>query len=154
MKNMKNLKNLKNLGNKSVIPSNPNEVILESISNPHLNIRYVIRLSTPEFTSICPKTNQPDFGNIIIDYIPDKMIVESKSFKLFMHSFRNHGGFHEDCTLMIAKKMIKEIKPIWLRIGGFWNPRGGIPIDIFFQTSEKPKDIWINDVDIQSYKGR
>ena len=148
------MKNLRNLGNKSIIPSNPNDAILESIPNPHFDLQYVIRLSTPEFTSICPKTDQPDFGNIIIDYIPNKLIVESKSFKLFMHSFRNHGGFHEDCTLMIAKKIIKKIKPKWLRVGGFWNPRGGIPIDIFFQTSKKPDDIWLNDLSIKDYKGR
>ena len=98
------MKELKQLGKKSKIQENPEEVILESVDNPHKNLDYIIRLSTPEFTSICPLTSQPDFGNLIIDYMPKKLIVESKSFKLYLFSFRNHGAFHEDCTLMIAKK--------------------------------------------------
>ncbi len=148
------MKELKQLGKKSKIQENPEEVILESVDNPHKNLDYIIRLSTPEFTSICPLTGQPDFGNLIIDYMPKKLIVESKSFKLYLFSFRNHGAFHEDCTLMIAKKIIKSIAPKWLRIGGFWNPRGGIPIDIFFQTGVQPPGTWIDDYKISSYKGR
>mgnify|MGYP001501483675 FL=1 len=151
---MVNMKELKQLGKKSKIQENPEEVILESVDNPHKNLDYIIRLSTPEFTSICPLTSQPDFGNIIIDYMPKKLIVESKSFKLYLFSFRNHGAFHEDCTLMIAKKIIKSIAPKWLRIGGFWNPRGGIPIVIFFQTGVHPRGTWIDDYKISSYKGR
>ena len=151
---MANMKELKQLGKKSKIQENPEEVILESVDNPHKNLDYIIRLSTPEFTSICPLTGQPDFGNLIIDYMPKKLIVESKSFKLYLFSFRNHGAFHEDCTLMIAKKIIKSIAPKWLRIGGFWNPRGGIPIDIFFQTGVQPRGTWIDDYKISSYKGR
>ena len=148
------MKKLKELGNKSKIPNNPEKYELEKIKNPHENVDYVIRLSSPEFTSICPITGQPDFANIIIDYLPKKFIVESKSFKLYLTSFRNHGAFHENCTLMIAKKIINCIKPKWLRIGGFWNPRGGIPIDIFYQTAEKPKKLWIDEYKINTYKGR
>ena len=148
------MKKLKNLGKKSQIPLDPQKVTLEYVENPHKNLNYVVRLSSPEFTSICPITGQPDFGHIIIDYIPDKSIVESKSFKLFLFSFRNHGAFHEDCTLMIANKIVDTIKPKWLRISGFWNPRGGIPIDIFFQTKKKPKGIWIEKHKIKTFRGR
>ena len=148
------MKKLNQLGKKSKILSNPKKVILDTVENPNKKLKYVIRLSSPEFTSICPLTSQPDFGNIIIDYIPSKLIVESKSFKLFLHSFRNHGAFHEECTLMIANKVINAVSPAWLRIGGFWNPRGGIPIDIFYQTGKKPNDIWLEDYQIRNYKGR
>ena len=148
------MKKLNQLGKKSKILSNPKKVILDTVENPNKKLKYVIRLSSPEFTSICPLTSQPDFGNIIIDYIPSKLIVESKSFKLFLHSFRNHGAFHEECTLMIANKVINAVSPDWLRIGGFWNPRGGIPIDIFYQTGKKPNDIWLEDYQIRNYKGR
>lgn len=148
------MKKLNQLGKKSKILSNPKKVILDTVENPNKKLKYVVRLSSPEFTSICPLTSQPDFGNIIIDYIPSKLIVESKSFKLFLHSFRNHGAFHEECTLMIANKVINAVSPAWLRIGGFWNPRGGIPIDIFYQTGKKPNDIWLEDYQIRNYKGR
>ena len=148
------MKKLNQLGKKSKILSDPKKVILDTVENPNKKLKYVIRLSSPEFTSICPLTSQPDFGNIIIDYIPSKLIVESKSFKLFLHSFRNHGAFHEECTLMIANKVINAVSPDWLRIGGFWNPRGGIPIDIFYQTGKKPNDIWLEDYQIRNYKGR
>ena len=148
------MKKLNQLGKKSKILSDPKKVILDTVENPNKKLKYVIRLSSPEFTSICPLTSQPDFGNIIIDYIPSKLIVESKSFKLFLHSFRNHGAFHEECTLMIANKVINAVSPAWLRIAGFWNPRGGIPIDIFYQTGKKPNDIWLEDYQIRNYKGR
>ena len=151
---MANMKEFESLGKKSDIPNDPEKFKLESITNPHRAKDYVIRLSSPEFTSICPITSQPDFGNIIVDYVPNKKIVESKSYKLFLFSFRNFGGFHEDCTIKIAKKIIKSVKPKWLRVGGFWNPRGGIPIDIFFQTHNPPKNVWIKEYDITPYKGR
>ena len=148
------MKKLNQLGKKSKILNDPKKVTLDTVENPNKKLKYVVRLSSPEFTSICPLTSQPDFGNIIIDYIPSKLIVESKSFKLFLHSFRNHGAFHEECTLMIANKVINAVSPDWLRIGGFWNPRGGIPIDIFYQTGKKPNDIWLEDYQIRNYKGR
>src|SRR5574343_1341002 len=130
---MSNLKDLTLLGGQTSIPTSPDEAKLEAVTNPKIGIDYAIRFSCPEFTSLCPVTGQPDFAHIIIDYVPNKLIVESKSLKLFLCSFRNHGAFHEDCTVTIAQKIIKASKPKWLRIGGYWYPRGGIPIDIFYQ---------------------
>ena len=144
---------LKNLGKNNKTINAPNDSILEKVKNPHSEI-YNIRLSVPEFTSICPVTGQPDFAFFLIDYVPNKWIVESKSFKLFLFSFRNYGGFHEECTIKIAKSVEKSIKPKWLRIAGFWNPRGGIPIDIFYQNGKKPKDIHLEDFKINTYSGR
>ncbi len=145
---------LTQLGSNTDIPSSPLQANLEYVTNPKLNIDYAIRFSCPEFTSLCPITKQPDFAHIVIDYIPDQFIVESKSLKLFLASFRNHGAFHEDCTITIAQKIISAIKPKWLRIGGYWYPRGGIPIDIFYQTGSKPKDVWIPKQNIPTYKAR
>lgn len=132
----------------------PNLKILDKAANPHKGTNYVITLSCPEFTSICPVTGQPDFAHLVIDYIPKDYIVESKSLKLYLVSYRNHGAFHEDCTIKIAKDLEKLLNPKWLRIGGYWYPRGGIPIDVFYQTSTPPKDVWIKDHDIKTYKAR
>ena len=134
---MANSKKTKFLGKESKIPDNPDDFILDNVTNPHLDINYCIRFCSPEFTSICPITSQPDFGNIIVDYIPKKLIIESKSFKLYLFTFRNYGGFHEDCTIKIAKKIINSVKPKWIRVASFWNPRGGIPIDVIFQAGTK-----------------
>lgn len=128
--------------------------ILDSAENPHLNTNYVVRLTCPEFTSICPVTSQPDFARLVIDYVPDKKIVESKSLKLYLFSYRNHGAFHEDCTVRIATDIINCIKPKWLRICGYWYPRGGIPIDVFFQSGKLPKDIYLPEQGVETYKGR
>lgn len=127
---------------------------LQKVPNPHQDVDYSIRFSCPEFTSICPITSQPDFAHLVIDYVPKKSILESKSLKLYLFSYRNCGAFHEDCTIQIAKDIIKTIEPKWLRIGGYWYPRGGIPIDIFFQTSLPPKNIWIESPGIPTYKAR
>ena len=151
---MKNTKKTKYLGKDSDIINSPDKFKLDSVKNPHSDTSYSIRLTAPEFTSICPITAQPDFGNIIVDYIPRKMIVESKSFKLFLFSFRNYGAFHEDCTIKIAKKIINCIEPKWIRVVSFWNPRGGIPIDVFFQKGKKPSDIYIHDLDVKIYRPR
>jgi 7-cyano-7-deazaguanine reductase len=132
----------------------PAQKILQKVSNPHLDVDYAIRFACPEFTSICPITSQPDFAHLVIDYVPDNSIVESKSLKLYLFSYRNHGAFHEDCTVQIAKDIIACIKPKWLRIGGYWYPRGGIPIDIFFQSGKLPKDVWIKEQTVSDYKGR
>ncbi len=145
---------LKNLGNKSNTPNSPQFKILERIPNPKKKVSYIIRLSCPEFTSLCPVTNQPDFGHIIIDYNPNKWLVESKSLKLYLQGYRNHGAFHEDCSISIAQDLIKVLKPSWLRIGAYWFPRGGIPIDIFWQTGPTPKNIYLPDQNIPVYKGR
>lgn len=132
----------------------PNKNILEAVDNPHPGTNYSVRLTCPEFTSICPVTSQPDFAHIIIDYVPNKHLVESKSFKMYLFSYRNHGAFHEDCTVKIAKDIIETIKPKWLRIGGYWYPRGGIPIDVFFEQGKLPKNTWVKDQEIPTYQGR
>ncbi len=142
------------LGNKSNIPNYPDKNILEKVVNPKIGVNYSIRLTCPEFTSICPITSQPDFANIIIDYVPNKYIVESKSFKLYLFGYRNHGAFHEDCTITLAQDIVELLSPKWLRIGAYWFPRGGIPIDIFWQTSQQPKNLFIPNHNIDNYKGR
>jgi 7-cyano-7-deazaguanine reductase len=142
------------LGQQSKLPASPDEAVLERVPNPHADTQYVARFAVPEFTSICPVTGQPDFAHIVIDYVPDQFLVESKSFKLFMSSFRNHGAFHEDCTLLVAKRLIACMQPTWLRIGGYWYPRGGIPIDVFWQTSEPPVGLFIPDQGVPPYRGR
>jgi len=124
------------------------------VENPKKNVLYTIRFTCPEFTSICPVTSQPDFANIIIDYVPKKFIVESKSFKLYLQSYRNHGAFHADCTISIALDVVKTLNPIWLRIAGYWYPRGGIPIDIFWQTSKEPDKVLIPKLENFIYTGR
>ena len=128
--------------------------ILEKVDNPHPDVTYVASFTCPEFTSICPVTGQPDFAHIVIDYVPQKYLVESKSLKIYLTSFRNHGAFHQDCTIKLAKDLIKILQPKWLRIGGYWYPRGGIPIDIFYQTGQPPKDVWVKDHEVPSYRGR
>lgn len=145
---------LTQLGGKTDLPLNPGEAKLEKVNNPHPNVDYSIRFTCPEFTSLCPLTGQPDFAHIIIDYVPRNYIVESKSLKLLMGSYRNHGDFHEACSIDIAKRIIAEIEPIWLRLAAYWYPRGGIPIDVFYQTSEPPKAVWIAPLDVAPYRGR
>ncbi len=147
-------KNLKQLGSETNLPSNPDEAILEKVENPNYGDDYMVRFTCPEFTSLCPMTSQPDFAHLVIDYVPNKYLVESKSLKLYLFSFRNHGAFHESCTVDIAKKLVELLAPKWLRIGGYWYPRGGIPIDVFYQTGEPPKNVWIKEQDVPSYRGR
>lgn len=146
--------NLGQLGSNSPAPTSPKEAVLEIVSNPNPKSDYMIRFSCPEFTSVCPVTGQPDFAHLVIDYIPDEKIVESKSLKLFLTSFRNHPSFHEHCTVSVAERIIEATKPKWLRIGGYWYPRGGIPIDVFFQTGEPPKGVWIPEQGVEGYRGR
>ncbi|NWG71403.1 MAG: NADPH-dependent 7-cyano-7-deazaguanine reductase QueF [Parvularculaceae bacterium] len=145
---------LTQLGRASAAPSTPAEALLETVANPHPDTDYLVRFTAPEFTSLCPVTGQPDFAQLVIDYAPDRRIVESKSLKLFLTSFRNHGAFHEDCTLVIAKRILAAAKPRWLRIGGYWYPRGGIPIDVFWQTGPPPKGLWLPDQGVPLYRGR
>ncbi|MEP3225930.1 MAG: preQ(1) synthase [Parasphingorhabdus sp.] len=142
------------LGQDSAMPASPEEAILDYVPNPRTGELYLTRFAIPEFTSLCPVTGQPDFAHLVIDYAPDKTIVESKSLKLFLGSFRNHAAFHEDCTVGIGQRLATEMKPQWLRIGGYWYPRGGIPIDVFWQTGEPPKGLWLPDQDVPSYRGR
>ena len=147
-------KDLNALGYKSKVPKFPDKNILEKVNNPKIGLDYNIRFTCPEFTSICPVTSQPDFAHIVIDYVPNKLIVESKSFKLYLLGYRNHGAFHEDCTISIAQDIVELLSPKWLRIGGYWYPRGGIPIDIFWQTSEQPKNLFIPIHNVDNYRGR
>ena len=147
-------KELSQLGQNTPLPQSPEEAVLERVPNPHANVDYLIRFTAPEFTSLCPVTGQPDFAHFVIDYVPRQWMVESKSLKLYLHSFRNHGAFHEDCTVSIAKKLVELLDPAWLRIGGYWYPRGGMPIDIFYQTGPAPKDLWLPDQGVPTYKGR
>ena len=147
-------RNLTHLGAPATIPESPEAARLETVPNPHSGTVYLVRFTAPEFTCLCPVTGQPDFAHLVIDYVPDKAIIESKSLKLFFASFRNRGAFHEACTLDIAKRLIDAIKPQWLRIGGYWYPRGGIPIDVFFQTGRLPKGIWVPDQGVATYRGR
>ena len=146
--------NLSQLGGDADAPASPEEAILERVPNAHEGTAYVARFTCPEFTSICPVTGQPDFGHLVIDYVPGGWLVESKSLKLYLQSFRNHGSFHEDCTVGIAKRIVDTIEPTWLRIGGYWMPRGGIPIDVFWQTGAPPEDLWIPDQGVAPYRGR
>lgn len=145
---------LSQLGKPAEMPESPDKATLEKIPNPHDDTDYVVRFTCPEFTSLCPITGQPDFAHLIIDYVPGNFILESKSLKLFLGSFRNQGEFHEACTVGIAKRLIAELSPKWLRIGGYWYPRGGIPIDIFYQTGSPPDGLWIPDNQVSPYRGR
>jgi 7-cyano-7-deazaguanine reductase len=148
------VENLTQLGGGPRVPATPDEAVLETVPNPHAGKDYLIRFTCPEFTSLCPVTGQPDFAHLAIDYVPDLVIVESKSLKLFLGSYRNHGGFHEACTLEVATRLIDAAKPKWLRIGGYWYPRGGIPIDVFFQTGLPPKTLWVPEQGVPPYRGR
>ncbi len=142
------------LGQASSIPASPEQAVLDRVPNPHVGTDYLARFTAPEFTSICPVTGQPDFGILVIDYLPGDWLVESKSLKLYLTSFRNHGAFHEDCTVGIAKRLVSLLEPKWLRIGGYWYPRGGIPIDVFWQTSAPPQGLWVPDQGVAPYRGR
>ena len=142
------------LGREVPIPASPDAAILESVPNPHAGTLYLVRFVCPEFTSLCPITGQPDFAHLVIDYVPAQRLVESKSLKLYFASFRNHGAFHEDCTLAIAKRLESELEPQWLRIGGYWYPRGGMPIDVFYQSGPPPEGLWLPDQGVASYRGR
>ena len=146
--------NLTQLGGGGELPASPEDAVLEAVPNPQAGTPYLVRFTAPEFTSLCPVTGQPDFAHFVIDYVPDAQIVESKSLKLFLGAFRNHAAFHEDCTVGIAKRLVDTIAPAWLRIGGYWYPRGGIPIDVFYQTGPAPDGVWIPDQGVAGYRGR
>lgn len=142
------------LGKAVALPDSPDPKILDRVPNPHPDTNYVARFVTPEFTSVCPVTGQPDFAHIVVDYVPGAWLVESKSFKLYLLGFRNHGAFHEDCTVTIGKTLVELLTPRYLRIGGYWYPRGGIPIDVFWQSGSPPEGIWLPDQGVAPYRGR
>jgi 7-cyano-7-deazaguanine reductase len=145
---------LTQLGRPTELPASPDEARLETVPNPHPDASYLVRFTCPEFTSLCPVTGQPDFAHLVIDYVPKDRLVESKSLKLFLGAFRNHGSFHEDCTLTIARRLEAALEPVWLRIGGYWYPRGGMPIDVFYQTGAPPADLWLPDQGVPPYRAR
>jgi len=145
---------LKQLGRAVEPPASPEAAVIEKVRNPQAGLTYLVRFACPEFTALCPITGQPDFAHLVIDYVPRDFLVESKSLKLYLGAFRNHGAFHEDCTLAIARRLIDELAPLWLRIGGYWYPRGGMPIDVFFQTGAPPAGVWIPDQGVAAYRGR
>ncbi|MCC7346713.1 MAG: NADPH-dependent 7-cyano-7-deazaguanine reductase QueF [Variibacter sp.] len=146
--------NLRHLGQSAAIPASPEKAVLDRVPNPHAGTAYVARFTAPEFTTLCPITGQPDFAHLVIDYVPGRWLLESKSLKLYLASFRSHGAFHEDCTVAIGKRLAGVLKPRWLRIGGYWYPRGGIPIDVFWQTGRPPAGAWIPDQGVAPYRGR
>lgn len=129
------------MGQRVAVPASPEQAVLERLAAPAHGKNYLVRFTCPEFTTLCPLTGQPDFAHIVIDYIPRDWIVESKSLKLFLGSFRNHGTFHEGCTMRIAERLITALDPVWLRIGGYWFPRGGMPIDVFWQSGAPPEGV-------------
>ncbi len=145
---------LTQLGADVKMPASPEKAVLERVPNPHQGENYVARFTVPEFTSICPVTGQPDFAHLVIDYVPGKWLVESKSLKLYLQSFRNHGAFHEDCTVAIGKRLAETLVPKWIRVGGYWYPRGGIPIDVFWQKGRLPAGVWVPDQGVAPYRGR
>jgi 7-cyano-7-deazaguanine reductase len=142
------------LGQASKLPASPAEAVLDYPANPRAGELYLVRFAAPEFTSLCPVTGQPDFAHLVIDYAPAERIVESKSLKLFLGAFRNHCGFHEDVTVGIARRLFDEMAPTWLRIGGYWYPRGGMPIDVFWQSGSPPAHLWVPDQSVSGYRGR
>jgi 7-cyano-7-deazaguanine reductase len=142
------------LGRPARLPASPEQAVLDRVKNPHPGTAYLARFTCPEFTCLCPITGQPDFALFVIDYVPGKWLLESKSLKLYLASFRNHGAFHEDCTVAIGKRLTKLLAPKWLRIGGYWYPRGGIPIDVFWQAGKLPKGVWVPDQGVSPYRGR
>ena len=145
---------LEQLGGTVKAPDRPEDAILETVRNPRPDSMYLVRFTCPEFTSLCPVTGQPDFAHLVLDYVPDGLLVESKSLKLYLQSFRNHRAFHEDCTVGIAERLVNILKPVWLRLGGYWYPRGGIPIDVFYQTGQPPESVWVPPQGVQPYRGR
>jgi 7-cyano-7-deazaguanine reductase len=151
---MKETPNPRHLGQDCVLPSQPDQAILDRVPNPHRDDPYVVRFSCPEFTSICPVTSQPDFAHLVIDYVPGEWLIESKSLKLYLGSYRNHGDFHEACTTRVALDIWQIAKPVFIRIGGYWYPRGGIPIDVFFQKGTAPGNLFLPEQGVGNYRGR
>ncbi len=143
-----------NLGQATKVPNSPGEATLERVPNPHPDANYVARFTAPEFTCLCPVTGQPDFAHLVIDYVPRDWLVESKSLKLYLNAFRNYGAFHEDTTIAIAKRLVALLEPHYLRTGGYWYPRGGMPIDVFWQTGTLPEGVWLPDPGVAPYRGR
>ncbi len=142
------------LGRPVAMPASPDLAVLDVVPNPHPGTNYIVRFTAPEFTTLCPITGQPDFALFVIDYCPGKVLIESKSLKLYLASFRNNAAFHEDCTVAIGKRVALAVAPKYLRIAGYWYPRGGIPIDVFWQMGRLPGGVYLPDPGISPYRGR
>lgn len=158
------------LGRKVDLPSSPDEATLDVVPAPMNNdtndpgnypykvgisSQYLVRFSCPEFTSLCPVTGQPDFAHIVIDYLPNKLLVESKALKLFLGAFRNHAEFHEACACRIGQRIMIAAEPQWLRVAAFFYPRGGIPIDIFWEDGDRSRlRMPVPPIDISTYRAR
>lgn len=126
------------LGNQGVkYPTDYNPGLLETFENLHQDHDYLVTFDCPEFTTLCPKTGQPDFGHIYISYIPGERMVESKSLKLYLFSFRNHGDFHEDCVNIILNDLWELMHPRYLEVKGIFMPRGGISIYPFANRADE-----------------
>lgn len=134
------------LGRFAGVPDTPEGFVFDRIDNPNPQRLYVCRFTVPEFTSLCPKTGQPDFATVVIDYIPRKFLVESKSLKLYMFSYRNHGAYHEAVINEIGEDLVEVLNPIWMRVAGIFNARGGIPIDVWFHHGRIPSELSVHDV--------
>lgn len=144
---------LTQLGSKVEAAANPDEAVLECVPIGEEMHYLTARFTCPEFTSLCPVTGQPDFAVIVIDYIPEDLLVESKSLKLYLHSFRNHRAFHEACIGHIASKIAVAAAPTWYRVTGLFNARGGIPLDVVVQSGPPPKHAHILPID-HLYRGQ
>lgn len=153
------------LGKQTPLPASPDEAIIDCVPNKNFGELFVARFTAPEFTSMCPVTGQPDFARIFIDYIPGKTMVESKALKLFLGSFRNHGAFHEECTMLIKDRLLQALQfndnvtqprpgPVWFRIAAYWYPRGGIPIDVFWQSGAPPAGVLVPELPKLDFMGR
>jgi 7-cyano-7-deazaguanine reductase len=144
---------LTQLGKKAKVARTPEKAVLETFQNAHPGTDYVVRLSAPEFTSLCPITGQPDFAIIVVDYAPSDRLVESKSFKLFLESFRNYGAFHEDCTVYIHDRLKDVLSPKFIRVTGIWNARGGIAIDVVVESGALPSSCALLPLEKVDYRG-
>jgi 7-cyano-7-deazaguanine reductase len=155
------------LGRRVEMPTNPHSFFIDTVlaplpplPDPGSGVTFVrrasmmARFSCPEFTSLCPVTGQPDYAHIIIDYVPKALLIESKSLKLFLTSFRNHGAYHEACTCLIGDRLWQAAEPAWMRVNAYWFPRGGIPIDVFWECGERPERLVVPPIDIPSYRAR
>jgi len=144
---------LTQLGKRAKIARTPQKAILETFQNAHPGADYVVRLSAPEFTTLCPITGQPDFAVIVVDYVPSDLLVESKSLKLFLGSFRNYGTFHEDCTVYIHNRLKEAMSPKFIRVTGIWNARGGIAIDVVVESGVLPPSCTVLPLGKTDYRG-
>jgi 7-cyano-7-deazaguanine reductase len=144
---------LTQLGKIVDIPTHPEAAYLDTFENQNPDVDYVVRLTAPEVTTICPITGQPDFAVLIIDYVPHERLVESKSFKFFLESFRNWGTFNEECTVTIHRRLCEVLRPKYIRVAGLWNARGGIAIDVVLESGALPPNCHLLPLEKLAYRG-